>query len=245
MRKTIYILLSLFFIFNLVLPLPVFAETDGSNSEYRRIITDDTPFYQDKDAKNFLFYLPYTYYVKVLDTAGDFSHVECYGTGKTVAIDGYVPTDMLFEDGLAVFAPYPEISVYTVNSTVMYSDLTLEKPTQYVFPERELFLYGNAVSDDGINLFCVYYNGKIGYIKETETYPFTIPNHPNELTFIQKPVEPENQEQTTVKRTNSQTELKVVIILCLVFAGIIALFIAVKNKRENHAPTYYDENDYE
>lgn len=75
------------------------AETGYS---YMRVITEDTPFFASPSDSSPLFYLPYTYYVKVIGKSGSFTRVEINGTGYTAALDGYVPTDMLFFDGLEV-----------------------------------------------------------------------------------------------------------------------------------------------
>ncbi len=217
------------------------------NSEYRRIITEQTPFYLDSEGKQFLFYLPYTYYVKILNMQGDYIHIECYGTGSTVALDGYTPKDMLYYDGLTVINPYPEKVIKTANSTVLYQDINLTESIQYVFQDRELTYYGKAKSTDGNLLFCVCYNNKIGYVKEIDILPFTLENHPNELTFLnneenkpQIPIEPKPSTNKTY------TNLKTAIVACLLFAGITAIIVVSNKKTEQRIPTnYYDENDFE
>ena len=83
-----------------------------------------------------------------------------------------------------------------------------------------------------------------------------LPNHPNELTFIKKQTEPEPAptEQPTDDGSNADADksggdsvvnLRIVIICCLAFAGVIALFIAFKTKPPRRKQNYYDENDYE
>jgi hypothetical protein len=94
-------------------------------------------------------------------------------------------------------------------------------------------------------LYFVGYNSRLGYVKETDLYPFTVPNHPNELSFL-TPEQPSNNPQPAPEQNNDFFSLKAIIVLCLIFAGIIALFIALKVKPEkNVAISYYDENDYE
>lgn len=239
--KKIYLILAIFiFIFNSFCCFckPVYAYTQP---EYRRVIDKTTPFYKSTIDQSPLFYLPYTYYVKVLGQVNDFCHVEIHGDDGYVAIDGYVPTNYLFIDGLEVLSPYLAINISTINTTVLYADSALSLASQYVFAERTLFYFGEYSSTQG-KIFYVSYNNKLGYVKECDIFPFTITEHPNELTFLTPPEE----EINTPKTQENLFDLKSIIIVCLTFAGIIALFIAFSNKsKHNKNPNYYEENDYE
>ena len=153
-----------------------------ADSEYRRIITSDTPFYSDGTGTELLFYLPYTYYVKVIEYGQILSHVECYGGEKSIALDGYVPTSMLYQDNLSVISPYLKKHIMTATTTVLYSDKGLSTPIQYVFSSRELVYYGQLTNFDNSIIFFVSYNNKLGYVSENSIVPFEIENHPNQLT---------------------------------------------------------------
>ena len=98
---------------------------------------------------------------------------------------------------------------------------------------------------DGDNLYYVSYNGKLGYVKEACVFPFSIPNHPNELTFLvpEQPQTPPNAEQNS---QNVYPGLYAAVIACLIFSGVIALIVAIRFKpKKSVAVSYYDENDYE
>ena len=210
---------------------------------YARVITDDTPFYKNPTDQTPLFYLPYTYYVKVLSFEQEFSHVECYGDGNSVAIDGYVPTSFLYQDGLEVKNPYVVLKLTTLSTAILYEDTTLQTQSQYIFADRELYYYGSFNTENGL-IYYVGYNNRLGYIKESSVYPFSIPNHPNELTFL-TPEQPDEPSQPTTQN-DEFFGLKLTIILCLIFAGLIALFVALSKKTDKvSAISYYDENDYE
>jgi len=215
-----------------------------AESDYRRIIDHETPFYCDATATKALFYLPYTYYVKVLEYGQTLTHVECYGLGKSITLDGYVPTDKLFEDGLTVINPYMEKLIITQNTTVLYEDSNLLNPLQYVFASRELVYYGQSTAPDGKILFYVGYNNRLGYVTEDDIIPFEQSLHPNELTFLAPEPEPEQPSQQ-VPDNNSLITVRTIIIICLFFAGLLALLIALKKKPKNSGASYYDENEYE
>lgn len=237
MKKIIYVIIA-FICYSLSFCyLPVSAK---SQSEYLRVINNETPFYKSTTDDTPLFFLPYTYYVKVLDETQGFFHIEAFGLGGHPALDGFVPKGVLFDDGLLVENPYLLLSIYTFDTAVLYADIELSTPIQYVFAERELCYYGSITTPNG-NAFFVEYNGKLGYVKEHSVLPFLIPNHPNPLTFIK-----DSEEEETTEQPNDFLSLRFTIIACLAFAGVIGLFVAFgKRKDSKIAPNeYYDENEY-
>jgi hypothetical protein len=244
-----FILFLTFIYLSICIPLPFeFNETVYADATYLRVITSDTPFYKNQGDDKPLFYLPYTYYVKVIYDSGEFLHVECYGNDRA-ALDGFVPKNSLFDDGQSVESPYPTITLTTSTNAVLFSDGSLNEPIQYIFPDRELHYYGTYTAG-GDNIYFVGYNGRLGYIKESEVYPFSIPNHPNELTFLNDTTS-DGETLNEEKQTNDTTaedffSLKIIIIVCLLFAGLVALFLALKGGSKNSQSTiYYDENEYE
>lgn len=255
--KKIIIVFLLLSIAVATVPQSGFAKADVGDF-YMRVTTETTPFYADKNRSQLLFYLPYTYYVKILSKDDVMARVEVYG-GETAAIDGYVPTETLFSDGLEVKNPFVNLEITTAKTTVLYADSALTDVLQYVFPSRGLRYYGSLPAADGSNLFFVSYNGKLGYVKESDVIPFVIENHPNELTFIIKEpevpaTEPEETPSDSSNSSNSPNDseqkssdnLKIIIIACLIFAGVIALLVAVKSKPARKKQNdYYDENYFE
>ncbi len=212
-------------------------------SEYLRVIEKDVPFYSDAYGRNFVLCLPYTYYVKYLDDVGSLTHVEILTTGG--AIDGYVDKSALYEDGLYVATPYVNVSLVTANVCMLYSDAELTVPLQYVFADREATYYGYVKTPVGTKAYCVGYGDKLGYIKESDVIPFSIADHPNELTFITPTETPEPPVDDTAPNDNpDDLSLKLIIVLCLVLAGVIGLFVAFKKKTVKKT-SFYDENDFE
>ncbi len=250
MKRLYFLFLSLVLLFSGFSAPNIYAEATVNiynAPSYLRVINSNTPFYKNASDVNPLFYLPYTYYVKVLGEIGSFWHVECYGTSNTIAVDGFVPKDLLFNDNLPVLNPYLSLTVTTAKTAVLYAEPDLSVYTQYIFSERNLIYLGEYPTNTE-KLYFVSYNGKLGYVKESDVYPFLIANHPNELTFLTPPEEQtpsENQNSNTVGLEN-YFSLKIIIIVCLIFAGIVGLFIALKVKPTRSVTAhYYDENDYE
>jgi hypothetical protein len=155
---------------------------------------------------------------------------------------------MLFEDGLSVTNPYLSKTITTATTCVLYADTSLRQSVQYLFKDRELTYYGVIKASDNTFLFCVGYNGKLGYVKEADVYPFTIENHPNELTFLtpETPIEtPTNNTSITNSQDNGFLSLRIIIIACLILAGLIALFVALGKHPQKSQTAFYDENEYE
>lgn len=254
MKKTIFMLLLFTILISSAFSVNIFLGNADSQS-YARIINDQTPFYSDSGGRNLLFYLPYTYYVKVLSNDGALSHVECYGAGRTAALDGYVPTDLLFYDGLTVQNPNVQLEITAASTAVLYYESGLKHVSQYIFKGRSMTYYGSIPTNDGSYIYYVGYNNRLGYVIEAEVVPFVIPNHPNELTFLipdtpEPPINevlPDNGASDKNTNSNHQITLQILIISSLLFAGIIALVITVRKKPSNRhtATSYYDENDFE
>lgn len=219
------------------------------SSEYLRVINENTPFFSDKTTDTPLFYLPYTYYVRVLERGDVYTHVEYAVKGS--AIDGYVPTEKLFDDGLTVSKPFPSVIVTTAETAVLYKDNALTSPLQYVFEGRSLYYYGKYVSLQGKTIYYVNYNDRLGYIKEESLVPFSIPTHPNELTFLstnETEADAVATEETKANANESEStfNIRIAILIVLGLAGIIALVVALgKRPKPSPAASYYDENDFE
>lgn len=222
--------------------------TVSAASTYLRVINEQTVFFANANEQSALFYLPYTYYVKCLGEVGVFTHVECYGVNGGAALDGYVKTSELFDDGLIVNNPFVSLNISTATTSTLFADSSLTTPLQYIFADRNMRYYGSYLSGN-TTIYYVEYNGKLGYVKEADVYPFAIANHPNELTFLPPPPEePSIEPDTPTVETPKEDylSLKIIIIVCLLFAGIVALVLALKQKPTRRvAAGYYDENDYE
>lgn len=219
----------------------------GDEQKFLRVVNEQTVFYSDESCTKELFCLPYTYYVKVLSEKNGICHVE-FGNKNAPSIDGYVNKVLLFSDNLTVLEPYTNLALTTVRTAVLYADADGANAIQYVFENRQLYFYGKHINSFGKIVYYVSYNGNTGYIEEESIEPFSIPNHPNELTFIPKPpvVAPSLNQSQTADKSGDDLIIKVTVIGCLLLAGLIALFIALRPKT-NKKPTasYYDENDYE
>lgn len=249
MKKVIILISTIFFSF-----VSIFASLSpkkvNAENYYLRVINENTPFYVDANGQSLLFYLPYTYYVKIINYGKEYTHVECYGT-FTAGLDGYVPNDLLFDDGLEVSNPYPNIELTTSTTCILFADFNLKQQQQFIFANRSLNYYGTYTAPNGEILYYVGYNERLGYVKESQVMPFTIPNHPNPLTFIVPEEEenplPENDNDKNMESYEKVDPFHWIILGLLILAGLISIVIVVTGKQRNNktAISYYEENDYE
>ena len=249
MKKFMLLVLATFLV--AVIPFP--EKKVRADSPYLRVINEQTAFYSNTFSETPLFYLPYTYYVRVIGETDEYYHVEYGGEKNSISIDGYVKKDCLYKDELSADYRYPNVKITTSFNTVLYLDSNLSNYSQYIFSGRELNYYGSFNSPDGATIFFVSYNQRLGYVKECDVSPFSIENHPNPLTFIPAPepevVPPEKTPEPDVEptpTTDNTMALKIAIILSILFAGLFGLFVALKNKTSpSKTSSYYDENEFE
>lgn len=243
--KKLVILISLLTFFSCSFQTIISVKANSVGS-YLRVIDNSTPFFSYATDTEPLFFLPYTYYVKVIEQEGNLLHVEFGGENSNQAIDGFVPTSLLFDDNLSASSRYPNQKITTAKNTVLYGDKNLSSLHQYIFTGRELVFYGTALAPDGSTLYFVSYYDKFGFIKEADVVPFSLPLHPNPLTFIPEPEEQPPESSTPSQETNSSTDgLRIVIIGSVCFAGVIALFLTIKPKRQKIQSQYFEEGEYE
>jgi hypothetical protein len=221
---------------------------------YARIVNEETPFYSDDAGQNLLFYLPYTYYVKVINANENFYHIEYGGYSSNPIIDGYAPKDALLFDGLTIDSPYPSVIVSSSSSCALYESAQMSNPLKHIFKDRIIKPYGLNYANNGEIIYYVSYNDTLGYVYESDLFPFTIENHKNPLTFLtpepeqnSPTISPSTPQQNPENEKNNFFSLRIVIIICLGFAGVLALIFSLRSatKKTPDFSSYYEENDYE
>lgn len=223
-----FALILCFLVNNLnVAPTPVKAAVQG-NTEFIRITNQSTAIYSDKNLSDFLFYLPYTYYVKIIEDYDYFLHIECFDGLLTPTIDGYIKKEDITSERILeqdIYSPFLEITVSTATSTVLYLDLECKTSSRLIFADRKLGYYGLSCNTDGEYLFYVNYLGTSGYVKEHTINPFEVPLHPIPL---KKPEQTDKDTEQT--KIVSNKTLKLAIIVSLLLAGVIGFFSVVSKK---------------
>lgn len=241
MKKFIFTLLISAMFFNSW--FCVTAKSFAYEDNYGRVVTEGVGFYKNPNPSDLVFYLPYTYYVKVLSVGTPYSLVEVYGKNDQGAtLDGYVLTSELTLDNYGIENPFLDLTVTTATTTNLYTDASLSKISRSIFEGRNLTYYGYLLDDFGGYIYFVKYNDQTGYVKESDVTPFTVPLHEIPL-IIESPKPP---EETPLPQKNTGLDgLKTAIIVCLCLASIIVAVAFFKPKKQPTVINYYDENDYE
>lgn len=216
-----------------------FSSAYAEDVTFFRVINEETPFFSDENLTDVLFYLPYTYYVKILETKNGIAHIEWNGSG-TELIDGYTYLSMLFNDNQKVDSPYLNLKITTSNTASLYLDKEKTSQIQYVFKNRTLNYYGFYQSETEF-LYYVSYNGKLGYVEEEFINPFSVQNHPNPLTFLT----PEKEETPPKENGENYVGIRWAIISCFILASGLGVYAAFKGKQKKSDKSgYYDESDF-
>jgi len=213
-------------------------------SVYGRAITENVGFYQKKDAP-VLFYLPYTYYVKISEHGAAVSRAEIFSDGSlTPAIDGYVYTDELYYDDTVPATPFYEQTLTTAKTASFYANAAGTEMLRYIFENRSLRYYGYVTDAAGHYMYFAEYNGQLGYVAEDSVMPFTFVKHPNPLP---SPVTPEKPGDTELPKKNGGLPygIKIAIIVSLCLAGVTVFIFALKPEKKHKEVAFYDDNDYE
>ena len=217
----------------------IFAVPTGeakAYAAYGRVIENDVGFYKDANCTSLLFYLPYTYYVKIAEKGPAESRAELFsGDYSTPAIDGFVHTDDLYYADEYPETPYCEMTLRTAVACGFYADSGAKDLIRHIFENRTLKYYGYAYDGDGNYVYFVDYNGELGYVKEESLVPFEFTPHPNPLP---KPAEPEPPEDEKPAGNGASAGLKIAVIVAIVLAVAVIIAFSVRPARHKYGDDY-------
>lgn len=247
-------LFALFFALLLTaLPLAGVTAAHAAETKYGRALHADIGFYKDNAGSELLFFLPYSYYVKVLVEGEPYSLVECHNAdGKTTKIVGYVLTENLYFDGTLPMNPYLDLAVSLRRDAFLYSDRNCtEKLTKLFYNDKnlnnDLFrYYGYAYDAAGEMVYYVEFFYDYGYLKADDAFSFTVPNHPEPIPTFD-PVEPDPPETNTdvIQANGGISGMQIAVICCIVLAGIFVVAFLFRPSPKKKRDTYFDESDYD
>lgn len=215
---------------------------------FGRAIERDVGFYKDPQASELLFYLPFTYYVRIAEKGETVSRAELFaGDYSTPAIDGYVYTDSLYYDGTSPETPYCELTLTTAAPAGFYADAAATVLVRHIFENRALKFYGYTYDAEGNYVYFVDYNGELGYVREECVVPFEIAPHPAPLPQPEEPETPQTPETPPEGGGALSTGLKIAVIVALVLAVAVILAFSVRphnKKPEEPFEENYSDNEY-
>ena len=240
-KRTLCAALAFFFCFVASASPPRRAD---AYSAYGRVIERDVGFYKDPQAEQLLFYLPYTYYVKIDEKSQSVSRAELFcGEYSTPAIDGYVFTDDFYYEESVPVSPFYEKVLTTASSAGFYADAGCTRLTRHIFENRSLKYYGYAYDAVGNYVYFVDYNDELGYVREECIVPFEFTPHPAPLPVEESPVTTPPEDDPQPEGDN--TGLKIAIVASLALAvAVILLFSVRPSAKKDRSEDIDQDNDF-
>ncbi len=197
------------------------------NRVYSRALTYTTGFYSDMNGAYLKFYVPYGYYVKVLERGDDYSKVSYMPENASFPIlIGYVKTvDLIISDTPS--SPYPLLYVSVVSDEVLFSDSSLAFSKAAVYSGSLALYYGELLSPTDEELVYVYCNGYLGYMRKNAFAPFNVPDNPEPL-----PSSPQQSYSEKKNSSSSSLQILIVALISVAVAVIVYVLFRPSDKRE-------------
>ena len=266
--KTLQRLIKLFLILNLIFfalispPTsslsrysPTFTKFNvafASETKWARVLDENTPFYSDSACTMVKFYLPYTYFVKVINIGDDVTRV-IYMDGQSTLPqrEGYIKTcDLHIFDGIPT-NPYPQVGIKITADEILFADSNKKYPKTVLTQGEEATYYGELTVDN--EKFCyVYCNGYIGYVRKSAFAPFELPLH--EIPI--KTATPEDSLTSEIIQLDSEVNvqsvtaldstMKIVIIIAVAVTCISVIYLLFRPKilYEPKVAAWRDNDDF-
>ena len=200
---------------------PATAHAQTNDYSYSRVLTVDTGFYSDAGGNYLKFYLPYGYFVKIIEVGSTYTKVGyMFDNTQFPMLTGYIKTVDLIPRYDTPLSPYPLLNLTVISDDVLFADssLTISKIGVY---SNSLAVYYGEISNGDTPLVYVYCNGYLGYMRKSCFAPFSVPAHPEPI------VQNSSTEQTssTIQEktnTNSTDNLQILIV-----AGISVIVVSI------------------
>ncbi len=234
MKKFIAIILSILIIS--VQPVSVKA----SVYTYSRVLTEDTGFYSDAGGNYLKFYLPYGYFVKIIEVGSIYTKVNYMNDNAQFPfLTGYVKTVDLIPREDVPITPYPLLNLTVISDDVLFSDISLTVSKVGVYANTLAVYYGEVTTESEEPLVYVYCNGYLGYMRKSCFAPFTLPPHPEPIITQPDSTSSYSQHQNKPK-TNGTDNLQILIV-----AGISVIVVSIVYLIFRPGERRIKENDYE
>lgn len=194
------------------------------NRVYSRALTYTTGFYSDMNGAYLKFYVPYGYYVKVLERGDDYSKVSYMPENASFPIlIGYVKTvDLIISETPS--SPYPLLYVSVISDEVLFADSSLAFSKAAVYSGSLALYYGELLSPADEELVYVYCNGYLGYMRKNAFAPFNVPENPEPL--------PSSSQNSYSEKKNSSSSLQILIVALISIAVAVIVYVLFRPSSE-------------
>lgn len=225
----------------------VYAEEE----KWARILNDSTPFYADYACTIIKFYLPKTYFIKVVNTGEDVTRVIYMDNDTTLPLrEGYVKTcDIFLFDGIPK-SPYPQVLITVNSDEILFADSNKQYPKTVLTAGSTAVYYG-ALTQGTEHFYYVYSNGYIGYVRKGAFAPFEIPAHeipletPKDSSLLDNPLNSQLTSDTTTQVMNVDATMKIIITIAVALVSVSVIYLLFRPKNtSSRLVAFHDDEDF-
>lgn len=216
-----------------------------ADTEYARILNEQTPFYSDPGCQMLKFYLPFSYYVRVVKLGSDCIKVAYMENATAPAREGYIKTCDFFPCDYAPENPYPAVNLSLKSDEVLFSTPQADDP-RVVLPAGEQACFYGSIDLGGEVFYYVYSGAYVGYVRKRAFSEHVIPKHTYPLPKEEEPIEeqPESARPSEQEKQNNENSgLSAVIIAIVAVVSVCVIYLLFRPESRAIKKAAYSDDD--
>ncbi len=198
-----------------------YAEATPEKGDYACILSESTFFYATPDESKGLFFLPTTYYVRLLNYGNEYCHVEyLYDDAQVKKLNGYVKTSQL------TFVDYePQTPYFYHVFTLRYTIDGASAPQSDLLNEIVLSCAYYGDYEIGSKTYCYVLRGEeFGYVPKPAD--LTVSVNGEYAAYVAAQSAPSPDEPTEIEeKSSSPAQIAILVALCLLIPVLAALIL--------------------
>ncbi len=248
MKKLILLFLIISTFVSAVFSPPVLRSTPASAAlyTYARVVVSDAVFYADRSLSLPRFFLPESYFVRVISIDSDVCRVAYMDGAARPVKEGYVKTVALSFVAETPPVIYPDITLSVKNEEVLFSDLTSFTPRAVLSTSSSAVYYGETTFG-GETYVYVYASGYVGYVRKSGFSPFSVPLLSDYRRVTEESSASSSQSGSSSSQNSEKSALgadtgKIAVIAAALIAVVSLVFIVTRPSKKN-ANAFYKDDD--
>lgn len=241
----------LFLIIFALLPIAVFYQNKPESvkaESYAMVISDNCPLYWDQSLKTVKFYLPKTYFVKIISFGVEYSKVSYLDDGldypETV---GYINNQCLDFSLAPDEIIYPHVTLTLKNDDILFLDAEKTQPKSVIKSNSQAVYYGEIALDNELYIYC-YTQGFVGYIRKSSFADFIIADNPKyaellESSKSQSPSLSNTDSQPTTETQTAKNNVSTYVIFGIAMLVVLVIIYVIVHPEKNKNQTSFFGND--
>lgn len=222
--------------------------------EYARVLNENTPFYSDPSCKILKFYLPYSYFVRIIKTGTEATRVIYMENALAPAREGYVKTADLYVCDYVPESPYPQLKLTLKNDEILFSS-PADGDALVVLTAGDYAYYYGETQIDGDLFYYVFSGVYVGYVRKDAFYAHSLALHPKELPKEEEPDQSElgqssedekqSEQQSSLDNGDGNALLSAVIIIAISLITISVIYALFRPEHKTFKRAAASDDDYD